>query len=103
MNKIHIGDEIKKVLNTSDLSVTEFAKKINKSRGNIYSIFSRNAIETDLLLTISEVLNFDFFQLYSNSSAELKIKIADLEKQNQLLSQLNHLLMEKYESDNKVK
>jgi hypothetical protein len=103
MNKIHIGDEIKNVLNSSDLSVTEFAKKINKSRGNIYSIFSRNAIETDLLLTISEVLNFDFFQLYSNSSAELKMKIADLEKQNQLLSQLNHLLMEKYESDNKLK
>jgi IS30 family transposase len=103
MNKIHIGDEIKNVLNSSDISVTEFAKKINKSRGNIYSIFSRNAIETDLLLTISEVLNFDFFQLYSNSSKELKMKIEDLEKQNQLLSQLNHLLMEKYESDSKVK
>jgi hypothetical protein len=30
MNKIHIGDEIKNVLNSSDLSVTEFAKKINQ-------------------------------------------------------------------------
>ncbi len=103
MNKIHIGEEIKKVLNASDLSVTDFAKKINKSRGNIYSIFSRTAIETDLLVIISEVLDFDFFLLYSNSIEELQSKIIDLENQNQLLSQLNKLLMEKYENDSKVK
>jgi hypothetical protein len=103
MNKIHIGEEIKKVLYQSDLSVTEFAKKINKSRGNIYSIFSRSAIETDLLFSISEILNYDFFQLYSQTHTVLQNKIYELEKENQLLSQLNRLLMEKYENDYKVK
>ncbi len=83
------------------MSVTEFAKKINKSRGNIYSIFLRNAIETDLLVIISDVLQYDFFQLFSNSNKQLNEKIEELEKQNFILSKLNEFLMEKYESEKK--
>jgi hypothetical protein len=101
MNKLHIGEEIKKVLSSSEMSVTEFAKKINKSRGNVYSIFLRNAIETDLLVIISDVLQYDFFQLFSNSDKQLKKKIEELEKQNYILSKLNEFLMEKYESEKK--
>lgn len=83
------------------MSVTEFAKKINKSRGNVYSIFLRNAIETDLLVIISDVLQYDFFQLFSNSNKQLNEKIEELEKQNFILSKLNEFLMEKYESEKK--
>jgi hypothetical protein len=101
MNKLHIGEDIKKVLSLSEMSVTEFAKKINKSRGNIYSIFLRNAIETDLLVIISDVLQYDFFQLFSNSNKQLNEKIEELEKQNFILSKLNEFLMEKYESEKK--
>lgn len=101
MNKLHIGEEIKKVLSSSEMSVTEFAKKINKSRGNVYSIFLRNAIETDLLVIISDVLQYDFFQLFSNSDKQLKKKIEELEKQNYILSKLNEFLIEKYESEKK--
>ncbi|MEY2651596.1 MAG: hypothetical protein RLZZ321_689, partial [Bacteroidota bacterium] len=47
MGQMHIGREIKRVLDDSDLSVTEFARKINKSRGNVYSILTRSSIDTE--------------------------------------------------------
>ncbi|WP_333819767.1 hypothetical protein, partial [Ohtaekwangia sp.] len=34
---------------------------------NVYSIFKREEIKTDLLKIISEVLNYNFFSLYVNS------------------------------------
>jgi transcriptional regulator with XRE-family HTH domain len=46
MEDIHIGNQIKSVLESRGLSVTEFAKRINKSRENIYSIFTRKTIDT---------------------------------------------------------
>ena len=96
MQEIHIGNEIKKVLDASDVSVSEFAKRINKSRGNVYSILSRKSIDTDLLRNISQVLNFDFFLLFSETFDTLSHRLKKLEKENQMVSKLNDLLMEKY-------
>jgi hypothetical protein len=96
MVDLHIGQEIKRVLDESDLSVTEFARKINKSRGNVYSILTRSSIDTELLAVISSVLNFDFFLLFSSSFATLNQKMYDLEKENKRVRTLNDLLMEKY-------
>jgi transcriptional regulator with XRE-family HTH domain len=96
MEEIHIGNEIKKVLDASDVSVSEFAKRINKSRGNVYSILSRKSIDTDLLRDISQVLNFDFFLLFSKTFDTLTHRLKKLEKENQMVSTLNDLLLEKY-------
>lgn len=62
--KIHVGHEIEKVLLDSGLKKAEFARRINTSPRNVYSIFKREEIKTDLLKIISEVLNFNFFSLY---------------------------------------
>jgi len=96
MVEVHIGQEIRRVLDESDLSVTDFAKKINKSRGNVYSILTRSSIDTELLSVISNVLQFDFFLLFSSSFSEVKQKIYELEKENQMVRTLNELLIEKY-------
>ena len=96
MQEIHIGNEIKKVLDASDVSVSEFAKRINKSRGNVYSILSRKSIDTDLLQSISHVLNFDFFLLFSETFESLSYRLKTLEKENLMVSTLNDLLLEKY-------
>ncbi|CAN5228002.1 hypothetical protein BH09BAC5_BH09BAC5_01430 [soil metagenome] len=56
----HLGIEIKKVLRNKGMSVSEFARRINKSRENIYSIFKRKSLDTDLLNNISQVLDYDF-------------------------------------------
>lgn len=54
------GLEIKKVLKEKGMSVSEFARRINKSRENAYDIFRRKSLDTDLLSVISQVLDYDF-------------------------------------------
>ncbi len=64
MNTIHIGKEIQAVFDETEHSISWFAKKLNFDRTNIYSIFNRKSIDTDLLFEISEILHHDFFALY---------------------------------------
>ncbi|MEW6468947.1 MAG: helix-turn-helix transcriptional regulator [Bacteroidota bacterium] len=61
---IHIGSKVRKVFEKSGMTVSEFARRINKSRENVYSIFNRKSIDTELLQEISRVLQYDFFELY---------------------------------------
>ncbi len=90
--EIQIGKEIKIILETRGISVTEFARRINKSRENAYSIFSRKSIDTDLLLKISDVLNYDFFQLYSSGYQVKSEEIERILEENRLLKEFNQLL-----------
>jgi len=62
--EIHVGKQIKKRLLETGMSKSEFARRINKTSQNVYDIFDRKTIDTGLLVTISEVLEFDFFELY---------------------------------------
>lgn len=68
---LHIGREIEKIYENSGIKLSEFAKRINTSTRNVYSIFAREEIKTDQLLKISEVLNFDFFSLYTSPKSQL--------------------------------
>lgn len=65
--QLHIGKEIEKIYQNSGLKLSEFAKRINTSSRNVYSIFERPEIKTDQLVKISEVLHFNFFSLYISS------------------------------------
>jgi cobalamin-dependent methionine synthase I len=94
MEEIHIGQKIKEVFATKGISVTEFSKRINKSRENMYSIFSRKTIDTGLLLAISRVLEFDFFKLYSLSNYGLQEEVQKLREENQILKDYATLLRE---------
>lgn len=67
-----IGAQIREIVEQRGMTVTEFAKRINKSRENAYSIFSRKTIDTGLLKLISEVLEYDFFKQYSRDYAILE-------------------------------
>ena len=68
---IAIGEYIKKVLKEKGISVTEFGKRINTHRRNIYDIFERKSIDTGLLQKISEVLEHNFFQYYIPDKSEI--------------------------------
>ncbi|MDR1198464.1 MAG: transcriptional regulator [Prevotellaceae bacterium] len=61
-DKIHIGNIIRQKVKQNSLSVTGFAKLINRSRSDVYDIFKRPNIDTDLLLCISKVLDYDFME-----------------------------------------
>ena len=54
---MHIGNKIKEEVAKRNISVTDFAKLINKSKPYTYSIFEKENIDTELLIHISSVLN----------------------------------------------
>ena len=58
--EIHLGTEVKQKLKSRGMSVAEFARRINRSRNNVYNIFKRQYIDIELLQTISAVLEYDF-------------------------------------------
>lgn len=62
MKDIHIGSLIRQKLEESPLSISEFASLINRTRTTVYDIFNRKSIDVDLLLSISEVLNYNFLE-----------------------------------------
>jgi plasmid maintenance system antidote protein VapI len=64
---IHIGNLIKVRLHEQGRTVTWFAASLNYTRVNIYKIFNRESIDTDLLYRISCLLQHDFFDDLSKS------------------------------------
>jgi len=61
MGMLHLGQEIRKVLKKRKIKVVDFARTINTDRNNVYDIYRRKSIDTDLLIKISDALNHDFF------------------------------------------
>ncbi len=61
----HIGNLIKEELKRQGRTISWLAKQIGYSREHVYKLFYRNWIYTDLLLKISEILDYDFFKYYS--------------------------------------
>jgi transcriptional regulator with XRE-family HTH domain len=103
MEEIHIGQQVKLVLETKGISVTEFARRINKSRENVYSIFTRKSIDTSLLSKISEVLEFDFYKPLSNSYKEMESELNELREQNEFLKEYVNFLKGKLKVENETK
>jgi transcriptional regulator with XRE-family HTH domain len=105
--KVHIGKKIREVVNKSGMSVTEFARKINYSRRNIYSIFDKESVDTATLKKIGDVLGYDFFVDYSilakkqtNTQSQVadprvgygETKVQELMKEVEYLKEINALL-----------
>lgn len=63
---IHIGEAIKQELQEQERSISWFARKLYCDRSNVYDIFKRKSIDTELLLRISIILNRNFFALYND-------------------------------------
>lgn len=67
---INIGKLIEMELHRQERSASWFAKKLYCDRTNVYSIFKRHSIDTDLLMRICYILNCDFFRYYSDELQE---------------------------------
>lgn len=59
---IHIGSLIEQELRRQERSVTWFAKKLYCDRTNVYKIFKKQSIDTQLLEQISIILQHNFFE-----------------------------------------
>ncbi len=64
---IHIGKIIEEELRRQERTVTWLSRKIHCDRRNIYDIFSRTCVDTDLLMRLSIALHTDFFAYFSAS------------------------------------
>ena len=84
---IHIGKLIKRRMLEQGFTVSDFASAINRTRATVYDIFERKSIDVDLLLSISEVLEFDFFSYYI-SDASLLVRPEDAAKEKYIVVKL---------------
>ena len=64
-NNIDIGALILQRLKDNGQAVSWLAEKVNSDRSNFYRILKRKYIDTQLLMDISQTLNFDFFACFS--------------------------------------
>lgn len=56
-------------------TVVWLAEQLSCSRTNVYKIFDKYSVDTDQLVRISTILDFDFFSLYSEN-----VRISNIEK-----------------------
>ena len=61
---MHIGSMIRQTMELRGRSVVWLAKEYGCSRVNMYKIFEKQSIDTQALLRLSVLLDFDFFELY---------------------------------------
>lgn len=69
-NCLHIGREVRRVLEERNRTTAWLAREIGCARAAVYRIYERPSIDTLLLCQIARALQYDFFQLYSASLSE---------------------------------
>lgn len=57
-----IGQKIKQIIKEEGRTYSWVCKNLPTSRTNLYDVFTRTSIDTDLLKRFSKLLNHDFFQ-----------------------------------------
>jgi len=62
---IHIGHLIAVQLKRDERSASWLARQIPCTRNHVYKIFRKPSIDCALLLRISKVMQFNFFQYYT--------------------------------------
>lgn len=116
---IHIGEKIKQRAKELRIGATELGKLINTSKQNIYGIYKRKSIDSEMLRKLSKALNYDFFLFYNLETSSLafeppatygkknkhvisaeeyqkvKKELEDLREKYELLKKINHLLEKK--------
>ncbi len=112
----NIGERIKQRAKELRIGPTELGKLINTSKQNVYGIYKRKSIDTEMLRKLSKALNCDFFQYYHTENLsfanetipsygkknkgvvaaeeyqKLKKEIEDLREKYELLKKVNSLL-----------
>ncbi len=74
-----IGLIIKEELLRQERTVAWLARKLSCDRSNVYRLFNKHSIETDLLIRISAILNRDFT---SEISSEIHAKLQSQNRQH---------------------
>ena len=54
------------------MTVVSFAEQLSCSRANVYKIFDKKSIDTDMLMRISAILHYDFFAAISDNTSSIQ-------------------------------
>lgn len=65
IGRIHIGQCIKSRLEMQGQTTVWLARQLGCHRSNLYKLYDKHTIDTGVLLRISRIMDYDFFQLYS--------------------------------------
>lgn len=77
MEKYHIGQEILKEVKAKYPTIKAFSDALCKSPSATYEIFKKTSLDTDLLLSVSKVLDRDFFKEFSEKCLNGEVAIED--------------------------
>ena len=64
-NEVHIGNLILREHTAQRRSASWLAEQLSCDRTNVYKIFKKKDLDTQLLLRISRILGRDFFSIYT--------------------------------------
>ena len=64
---LHIGQIIRRVVTQKGIKVPWLAQRLGCHRNNVYIIFSRQWIDTNTLMKLAQILDYDFFADLSHS------------------------------------
>ena len=67
---MHIGNLIRERLKEDGKSVVWLARELGCHRTNIYNLFDKYSIDTQLLERISIIMRYNFFDLYKQEAEE---------------------------------
>ena len=108
---MHIGEKIEARAKELGVGASMLARKIGTSKQNVYGIFRRASIDTDLLQRLSKALEFDFFAYYRSAGSGktlddfrgsytvLQDEILQLKKELESLREKYALLSALYETE----
>ena len=64
VKEVHIGQRIKAVLKEQGRTTVWLAKQIPCTPNHLYKVFANASINTDLLVHLSHILDYNFFEEY---------------------------------------
>ena len=84
----HLGQKVKEVAESKGYSQSALGKKINLSKPGVASMYKRSGIDTDLLIKLTEVLEYDFFAHVYEHKSLIKFKQEELSVYSVQIEQL---------------
>lgn len=100
---IHIGRLIQEQAEARKFSQQELGQRINRSKQNVGDIYKRQSIDSELLLRLSEVLEFDFFSAYYEGEPLQSMRKKEIEELANEIALLKNTLQQKEEMISNLK
>ena len=75
---MHIGNLIRQKVKEENKTSVWLAEQLSCSRTNVYKLYDKKSIDTDILFRISSILKFDFFSIYSEEVLQKGLSLIGL-------------------------